>query len=275
MTEHDRSDDAIRGVLPTAQRRSRQRASRRRTSSSPAATAARCRGSGSRSGEQRGATSSARTRRRARRSSTPTAPPSGRCSPRCTSRARSRCPRRCGSIPTGEELGSPGIVIEMVDGEALSAATRKLDPSEHAEFTPAARRGRRRARRLSRSTRPRPASNVPASWDDYIDARIQYWVDAEKRHVDRDPFMRLIASYLRSNRPPPVPLGLVHGDFQIANVLTGGDRTRRPRRLGADPHRRPTRGPRLVHDGQCHASPPTSSAPTRRRSTTATASSAG
>ena len=49
---------------------------------------------------------------------------------------------------------------------------------------------------------------VPASWDDYIDARIQYWVDAEQRHTDRDPFMRLIAAYLKANRPPPVPLGL-------------------------------------------------------------------
>ena len=48
-------------------------------------------------------------------------------------------------------------------------------------------------------------------------------MDAERRHVDRDPFMRLIAAYLRSNRPPPVPLGLVHGDFQVANVLLGAD----------------------------------------------------
>ena len=82
---------------------------------------------------------------------------------------------------------------------------------------------------------------MPASWDDYIDARIQYWVDAEKAHVDRDPFMRLIASYLRTHRPPPVPLGLVHGDFQVANVLLGNDRQRRHHRLGAahigDPRR--------------------------------------
>jgi aminoglycoside phosphotransferase (APT) family kinase protein len=122
--------------------------------------------------------------------------------------------------PTGEELGSPGIVIEMVDGEALVSAARKCDPSELPKY----------AHRLAEvggavAAFPLDAApaclEVPASWDDYIDARIQYWVDAERRHVDRDPFMRLIASYLRSHRPPPAPLGLVHGDFQIANVLIG------------------------------------------------------
>ena len=38
--------------------------------------------------------------------------------------------------PTGEELGSPGIVIEMVDGEALISASRKCDASEHGKFAP-------------------------------------------------------------------------------------------------------------------------------------------
>jgi len=122
--------------------------------------------------------------------------------------------------PTGEELGSPGIVIEMVEGEALISASRKTDPSEHSRFTT-------RLADVAGALASFPVSEapgcleVPTSWDDYIDTRIQYWVDAEKRHVDRDPFMRLIASYLRSNRPPPVPLGLVHGDFQIANILLG------------------------------------------------------
>ena len=124
--------------------------------------------------------------------------------------------------PTGEELGSPGIVIDMVDGEALISASRRCDPSEHPKFAP-------RLAEMGGALAAFPVAEAPAclevpeSWDDYIDARIQYWVDAERRHVDRDPFMRLIASYLRVHRPPPVPLGLVHGDFQIANVLLGND----------------------------------------------------
>jgi aminoglycoside phosphotransferase (APT) family kinase protein len=126
--------------------------------------------------------------------------------------------------PTGEELGSPGIVIEMVDGEALVSLGRKCGPGELAGLAP--RLANVAGALASFPVDKAPAClEVPASWDDYIDARIDYWVDAERRHVDRDPFMRLIASYLRSNRPPPVPLGLVHGDFQTANVLIrdGGD----------------------------------------------------
>ena len=38
--------------------------------------------------------------------------------------------------PTGEELGSPAIVIEMVDAEALVSVCRKVDPSELPGFAP-------------------------------------------------------------------------------------------------------------------------------------------
>ena len=124
--------------------------------------------------------------------------------------------------PTGEELGSPGIVIDMFDGDALISASRKCDPREVGAFAP--RLAEVGAALASFPIEEAPSSlEVPASWEDYIEARIQYWVDAERKHTDRDPFMRLIASYLRSNQPPPVPLGLVHGDFQIANVLMGKD----------------------------------------------------
>ncbi len=123
--------------------------------------------------------------------------------------------------PAGEELGSPAIVIEMFDGEALISVGRR-DPSLLPSLAPrfATVGGALAAFPVEEA----PAClEMPASWDDYIDMRIQYWVDAERKHVDRDPFMRLIGAYLRSNRPPPVPLGLVHGDFQVANVLIGPD----------------------------------------------------
>ncbi len=123
---------------------------------------------------------------------------------------------------TGSELGSPSIVIDLVDGEALISAGRKRDASEHPEL------GRRMAQAAATiHSVPLSAlpSNlpVPSSWDEYIDARIQYWVDSERAHIEPNPFMRYIAGWLRANRPPPVPLGLVHGDFQIANLLIDRD----------------------------------------------------
>ena len=124
--------------------------------------------------------------------------------------------------PTGEELGSPGIVIEMFEGEALVSLGRKCDPTELPGFAPRLAELGGALAAFPREEAP-ACLEVPASWDDYIDSRIQYWIDAEQRHTDRDPFMRMIAAYLKANRPPPVPLGLVHGDFQVANVLIGDD----------------------------------------------------
>ncbi len=120
--------------------------------------------------------------------------------------------------PNGEELGSPAIVIEMVDGDTFITATRKLDPGDLAPW--AVRFAEAAGAIAAFPAEEAPGSLArPASWDDYIDARINYWVEGEQRHCDRDPFMRMIAAHLKRHRPAPVPLGLVHGDFQIGNVL--------------------------------------------------------
>jgi aminoglycoside phosphotransferase (APT) family kinase protein len=126
--------------------------------------------------------------------------------------------------PTDEELGSPAIVIDLVDGEAMVSLTRKVADEDHPEW------GRRLAEvmatvHLTDMAVLPPELEVPDSWDEYIDARIQYWEDSERAHIDRDPIMRYVAAWLRANRPPPVPLGLVHGDLQIANVLIDRDDT--------------------------------------------------
>ena len=38
---------------------------------------------------------------------------------------------------------------------------------------------------------------------------------------DSNPVVRYVAGWLRGNRPPPVALGVVHGDFQPGNILIG------------------------------------------------------
>ncbi len=125
--------------------------------------------------------------------------------------------------PAREELGSPAIVIDLIAGESLVALARKLDPVEHPSFT------ERLATTIAsvhniRDTADLPANlEVPTSWDEYISGRIGRWVDAERANVAPNPLMRLIAAWLEANRPPPAPLTLVHGDFQLANVLVEQD----------------------------------------------------
>ena len=60
---------------------------------------------------------------------------------------------------TGEELGSPGIVIEMFDGEALIERVTEVRRQRDRAVRPSPRRGRRRARRVP----PRQGPAVPRS----------------------------------------------------------------------------------------------------------------
>jgi aminoglycoside phosphotransferase (APT) family kinase protein len=122
----------------------------------------------------------------------------------------------------GDELGTPSIVMEMINGQSLVSVARQRDDSEHLAMALNMCEVGASIHGFEVTALPDHV-DIPASWDDYMDSRIQEWTDAEKAYADSNPFMRLIASYLRANKPPPAPLTLVHGDFQIANVLIADD----------------------------------------------------
>lgn len=59
------------------------------------------------------------------------------------------------------------------------------------------------------------------SWDTYMDSTFQYYIDAYKT-MDFDPTMMIVLDSfltLRRNKPRPLPLAVVHGDFNPANFL--------------------------------------------------------
>jgi aminoglycoside phosphotransferase (APT) family kinase protein len=62
---------------------------------------------------------------------------------------------------------------------------------------------------------------TPLDWDGYIDGLIGLIDDSSRKGRDSSPALRYAAARLRSHRPPPVPLTLVHGDCQPGNVLLG------------------------------------------------------
>ncbi len=61
----------------------------------------------------------------------------------------------------------------------------------------------------------------PDSWGAYLDGLVDLLDHYSRSGADSRPALRYAASRLRSYRPPPVPLTLVHGDCQPSNVLLG------------------------------------------------------
>jgi aminoglycoside phosphotransferase (APT) family kinase protein len=59
----------------------------------------------------------------------------------------------------------------------------------------------------------------PPDWDAYIDGLVDLLGRLDASVGDTNPSLHYAAAQLRAHRPPPVPLTLVHGDCQPANVL--------------------------------------------------------
>jgi aminoglycoside phosphotransferase (APT) family kinase protein len=63
----------------------------------------------------------------------------------------------------------------------------------------------------------------PADWDSYLTTRIDEWRRTADAHVEALPVLRYMAGWLDAHRPAPVPLTLMHGDFQSANLMLDDD----------------------------------------------------
>lgn len=121
-----------------------------------------------------------------------------------------------------EELASPVICSEMIDGPSLLAASRACGPTGH--YALGAPLCELAVAIHSFDVAALPAHMARATdWDAYIDLRIEEWREAGRRYPGSDAFLPMIAAWLAANKPPPVPLGLVHGDFQTGNVVVAPD----------------------------------------------------
>ena len=63
----------------------------------------------------------------------------------------------------------------------------------------------------------------PPSWDEYLSGLIDKFRQTDAAHVESMPILRYVASWLDANRPPPLPMSIVHSDFQPSNVMVGTD----------------------------------------------------
>lgn len=121
----------------------------------------------------------------------------------------------------GSVLGTTAIVMKAVEGESLMRRTAASDERERSALAD-------QMADLAAAVHRADVTKLghlgdPGTWDEYIGARIQQWRDIESAHPEANPFIRYVAAWLDVNRPPPAPLGLVHGDFQSTNVLVRDD----------------------------------------------------
>lgn len=65
----------------------------------------------------------------------------------------------------------------------------------------------------------------PSSWDDYLSQQIEFFRETEAASQRSRPFLRFMAKWLDENRPAAAPLSLVHGDFQVSNMLESSGQT--------------------------------------------------
>lgn len=124
---------------------------------------------------------------------------------------------------TGDQLGTKCIVIDHVDGHSLQALLNGLEAQAAAD-----------AHRddfidtLARVHAIDPATvdgilPVPASWDHYLTGLIDKFRQTDANHVESMPILRYVASWLDANRPAPLPLRIVHSDFQPSNLMVTND----------------------------------------------------
>ena len=119
---------------------------------------------------------------------------------------------------TGDEIGSPAIIFEKIEGETLFVRTQTGEVESHFHFNEQIADLAASVHGVNVAALPDHMER-PSSWSSYLDGNIARWVEAEGEHAESDPFMRLVGSWLDANRPPEVPLALVHGDLQAPNIM--------------------------------------------------------
>ena len=130
-----------------------------------------------------------------------------------------RIPRPRYYDATGEHLGTPCIVSEAIPTSSMQAFL---------ESGPDLEQARRDFIGIVASIHTTPIDAIagtverPASWDAHIDRLMGIYdriIEKARAHGDSDPVLRYVRRKMRANRPPAVPLGLVHGDAQPGNFL--------------------------------------------------------
>ncbi len=119
---------------------------------------------------------------------------------------------------TGDRLGTRTIVLEHSAGISMLPYVAEHGEPVHEALTLALADAAASYHTIAVDDLPASLAR-PDSWDAYLDARIDEWRQTALHHVEDLPVLRYVAAWLNAHKPPPVPLALVHGDFQASNLM--------------------------------------------------------
>lgn len=130
---------------------------------------------------------------------------------------------------TGEHLGTKCIVLDFVHGSSLQALLHCSDTDANTDTN--SEHARHAADLVDTLARIHSidvhavgsALAVPTDWNAYVGELIDRFRRADRAHVESVPFLRFVAAWLDAHRPPPLPLRVVHSDFQPANIMVDAD----------------------------------------------------
>ncbi len=122
----------------------------------------------------------------------------------------------------GAFFDSAAFIYRAETGRPFLALCHETSPHGYSQLNSVV--ARTAAALHSHSIDALPASiERPASWDDYVTSQIDMFRQTEADCKTSRPFLRYVAKWLDENRPPAAPLSLVHGDFQVSNMMTKTD----------------------------------------------------
>jgi len=117
---------------------------------------------------------------------------------------------------TGEYFGAKCLIVDFFPGRPLSDIAQSPD-----ELPRAAGIFVDTLAEVHRTPLPVLPSELhrPADWESYIEGLVEQLSRLDSSVADSNPALHYTAAQLHAHRPPPVPLGFVHGDAQPANIL--------------------------------------------------------
>jgi aminoglycoside phosphotransferase (APT) family kinase protein len=128
--------------------------------------------------------------------------------------------------PTGDRLGTKCIVLDFVEGRSLQSHLNDCADGNFGRHTFDLVDTMARVHSID----PNDVGDAiarPTDWESYISGLIDRFRQADRAHVESKPFLRYVAEWLDANKPAPLPLRIVHSDFQPANIMVTPDGSHR------------------------------------------------